>query len=70
MTFTCSSALMWTNWKGIVIQDEMLRVGRFDSGTPELPYSIQIHLRYVDILYYIMWTCYYRNYVHLNCFFC
>ena len=26
MTFTSSGALLWTNWKGTVIQDEMLRV--------------------------------------------
>ena len=25
MTFTCSSALLWTNWKGAVIQGEMSR---------------------------------------------
>ena len=26
MTFTCSSALLWTNWKGTVIKGEMQRV--------------------------------------------
>ena len=26
MTFTSSGALLWTNWKGTVIQGEMLRV--------------------------------------------
>ena len=31
MTFTCSSALRWTNWKGTVIQGEMLQCAAVDK---------------------------------------